>query len=498
MFTLFIVKLVIELNVSDVFMSSGLGLVDKYRDRVLNGPVGKTLLWLGIPLMAVQLVNVSYNIADTYWLSRYSEIAYAAPRQIWPFFMFLNAIVHGVATANMALISQSIGARDYEYAKKIISYFMSTIMLVNTATTISFIVLGPLVFRYVMNTPPGLYNYVVVYASIISIDLFLSGIYISYGTMFQAMGDTRTPSRAGVVSAILNIILDPFFIFGLRIENLQILPSMGVAGAALATVISRFIGLIVVLSILYKRYPFLRPRFTVHIERDWLYRSVKIGMPVSLMMMSNSLAFMFQNRLINTFGEYVAAAAAIGFVLMDLADAALWGFTASVSTMVGQAIGAGFEKRARSVGKRALLYIGLSSFTGSLIVLFLRNQFISIFTNVPEIAIEADTFVQLFAPTLALFAVFFIGMAIGRGSGHTLYPTILGIFRLWGIRLGLGYVLAITIGLGTIGLWISMSLSNLIAGLLIIPWVLWGKWTTPVVKRQEQLITRPVHEPRSR
>ncbi|MEM4718086.1 MAG: MATE family efflux transporter [Desulfurococcaceae archaeon] len=479
-------------------MSSDIGVVDKYRDKVLNGPVGEILLWLGLPLMAVQLVHVSYNIADTYWLSRYSEVAYAAPRQIWPFFMFLNAIVHGIATANMALISQSIGARDYEYSKKIISYFISTILLVNTATTTVFIVLGPLVFRYVMNTPPGLYNYVVIYASIISIDLFLSGIYISYGTMFQAMGDTRTPSRAGVVSALLNIILDPFFIFGLKIKDLQILPGMGVAGAALATVISRFIGLIVVLSILYKRYPFLKPSFIIKVDKNWLYRSVKIGLPVSLMMMSNSLAFMFQNRLINTFGEYVAAAAAIGFVLMDLADAALWGFTSSVSTMVGQAIGANLEKRARNVGKKALLYIGLSSFMGSLIVLLFRNQFIGIFTNVPEIVMEADTFVQLFAPTLALFAVFFIGMAIGRGSGHTLYPTILGIFRLWGIRLGLGYVLAIMIELGTIGLWISMSLSNLIAGLLIIPWVLRGKWTVPVVKRQEQLVVKPIREPHSR
>ncbi len=136
--------------------------------------------------------------------------------------------------------------------------------------------------------------------------------------------------------------------------------------------------------------------------------------PVSLMMMSNSLAFMFQNRLINYFGAYVAAAAAIGFVLMDLADAALWGFTNSVATMVGQAIGAGLESRARSVAKKSALYIGFSSFIGSIIVYYTRGFFIDLFTDLPVVYSEADLFVQLFAPTLAFFAVFFVGMSIGR------------------------------------------------------------------------------------
>jgi Na+-driven multidrug efflux pump len=64
---------------------------------VLNGPIGRTLLQLGVPLMIVQLVNISYNIADAFWLSRYSSVAYATPRQVWPFFMFINAIAQVVS-----------------------------------------------------------------------------------------------------------------------------------------------------------------------------------------------------------------------------------------------------------------------------------------------------------------------------------------------------------------------------------------------------------------
>lgn len=458
-------------------------LVEEYREKVLNGPVGRTLIWLGLPVMIVQLVNISYNIADTYWLSRYDPIVYAAPRQIWPFFMFLNAIVHGIAAANMALISQSIGARDYDYAKKTMSNFISAILIINGITTTAFLLLGPYVYRYVMTVPPLLYEAVLTYSRVIALDLLLMGLYVSYGTIFQALGDTRTPSRAGIISAVTNIVLDPFFIFGVKVGNIVLIPEMGVLGAAIATVLSRLIGFLVVMLILFKKYPFLRIRPTVKIDKDWIIKSLRVGLPVSFMMMTNSLAFMFQNRLINTFGEFVAAAAAIGFVLMDLADAALWGFTASVATMVGQAIGAGLSRRARDVGVKAMIYIGLSSFTGSMIVSMLRSYFIALFTSNPSIAMEADTFVLIFSPILAFFAIFFIGMSIGRGSGHTLYPTIVGIFRLWGVRIGIGYFLAIIMGLGTMGIWIAMSLSNLVSGLLIIPWILRGNWITPVVRK---------------
>ncbi|MEM4731889.1 MAG: MATE family efflux transporter, partial [Desulfurococcaceae archaeon] len=228
-------------------MESTLGA---YRDRVINGPVGKTLLWLGLPLMAVQLVHVSYNIADAYWLSRYSEYAYAAPRQIWPFFMFLNAIAMGISTANTALISQAIGAKDYEYAKRVISYFITLNVLLNAAAATLFYLLRPWMFRYLINVPPEIYSYVMVYSAIVTFDLFIAAFTISYSSIFQSIGDTRTPSRIGVITAMMNIVLDPLMIFGVRIRNVEIIPSMGVAGAALATVLSRLTGLVLLLRVI--------------------------------------------------------------------------------------------------------------------------------------------------------------------------------------------------------------------------------------------------------
>jgi putative MATE family efflux protein len=461
--------------------SAAIETIGRFRDRIINGPIGSTLLWLGLPLMIVQLVNISYNIADAYWLSKYSDIAYAAPRQTWPYFMFINAIAQGISAANMAIISQYIGSRDYESAKRVVSYFVSTMLLVNAVVMILFFTLRPLVFTYIIATPPELYEYVMSYSGVISLDLLIAALTACYGTIFQAIGDTRTPSRIGVISSVANIVLDPVFIFGIEYRGVKI-PAMGVLGAAIATVLSRLVGLIILLGVLNWRYGFLRPHFTLSVSGEWLKATLKAGVPVTLMMMSNSLAFMFQHRLVNAFGAYVAAAFAIGFILMDLADAVLWGFTFAVSTMIGQAIGAGLEKRARSVAAKSMLYIGVSTGIGSIIVLLLRDWFIGVFTSIPGIAREAGLFVLTFAPTLAFFALFFVGMSIGRGSGHNLYPTAIGILRLWGFRIALGYYLAFEKNLGTLGLWAAMSLSNLFSGIAIVPWALRGKWFKPIVK----------------
>jgi len=79
--------------------------VKKYRDRIVSGPIIRTALWLGLPLMIVQIVQVSYNIADAFWLSRYSDVAMAVPRQTWPLFMFFSAFSTALSSANLALIS---------------------------------------------------------------------------------------------------------------------------------------------------------------------------------------------------------------------------------------------------------------------------------------------------------------------------------------------------------------------------------------------------------
>ncbi len=456
---------------------SAVTTIDRYRSEIVNGPIVKTLLWLGFPLMLVQLINVSYNVADAFWLSRYSDVAMAVPRQAWPPFMFFNAFNMAISTANMALLSQYIGARRYEEASDVASKFFTVSLITSFVFGLTYFSLRYPLFYYVIRSPPEIFDDVMSYSGIISVDLMLSGLSVTYSTILQSVGDTRTPAVVGGFSALLNIIWDPFLILGI-----PPFPRMGAAGAALATVLSRLGGVTALIYLTKRKFPDLRIFPTRNIDKLWVLRNIRIGGPVFVFHASNSMAFMLQNALVNSFGVVVAAAFAIGFIVMDIADAVMWGLTMPVAIMVGQNLGAGNTSRSREIAYKASLTISMLTALGALIVFSVRSQLISVFTSDAGIFSEALRFLETFVFSLPFFTLFFVGMSVGRGSGHTTVPTVLGMIRLWGFRIGLGYLLAYVAGLQSYGVWVAMALSNVVGGLGSLTWVKFGNWARPVIK----------------
>ena len=180
-----------------------------YRDRILNGPITKMLILLGTPLIVVQLVNISYNLADAYWLSQYSPILVSIPRQVWPTFFLFQALAIALSAANQALISQYIGAKMFEEATRIARQYITISTAFGLFLGLSYYLLRPLMFSAVTSVPPELYNDVLTYSGIISLDLAASYFTMCFSTMLQSIGDTKTPSIVNGISATINIVLDP-------------------------------------------------------------------------------------------------------------------------------------------------------------------------------------------------------------------------------------------------------------------------------------------------
>ena len=131
--------------------------------------------------------------------------------------------------------------------------------------------------------------------------------------------------------------------------------------------------------------------------------------------------------------------------------------------------------------KAALLISGIMVI-GVCIIYPLRVTIIDVFTDNPTILSETELFLATLLPTLPIFGLFVSGMSTGRGSGHTLFPTSLGIVRLWGVRLAAGYLMAFTFGLGSLGVWLAIGLSNVVGGVISIVWIKYGNWAKAVVK----------------
>ncbi len=448
----------------------------KYRDRIITGPIIRTSLWLGLPLMIVQLVQISYNIADAFWLSKYSDVAMAVPRQAWPPFMFFSALSIALSSANLALISQYIGAKDFNTASKIASKYFTVSLTLGLLLGITYIILRPMIFTYIIKTPIEIRDEVIAYAGIIAFDVTASYIVLAYSTILQSVGDTRRPAIVNGLTSLTNIVLDPILILGLGP-----FPRLGVVGAAVATVSSRVLGAIALFLVIERIYPGLRVRFTRDIGFDWIIANLKIGLPILVLVIANSIAKMAQLRLVNIFGVAVATAYSIGFIVMDLADASLRGFSRASAIMVGQSIGAGLKDRARRVALKTSMFIFITTAIGATMVYLLRDQLICIFTQDPTIWAEARRFLEIFVWTLPFFGIFINAMFIGRGSGHTLPPTVIGIIRLWGCWVGIGYLLALYMNYGPSGIWIGMALSNIFAGATSLAWLKYGKWIQPII-----------------
>ena len=107
---------------------------------------------------------------------------------------------------------------------------------------------------------------------------------------------------------------------------------------------------------------------------------------------------------------------------------------------------------------------------------------IRVFTDDQKIMAETNLFLETLLPTLPFFGLFMVAMSVGRGSGHTLIPTLIGIFRLWGIRILLGYILTFILNAGPWGIWFAMALSNVIGGVASLLWIRYGDWNKPIIK----------------
>ncbi|MGQ9680468.1 MAG: MATE family efflux transporter [Candidatus Bathyarchaeia archaeon] len=450
----------------------------RYRDRITNGPILKTLLWLGIPLLVNQIIVVAYNVADSYWLSLYGGITVGVPRQVWPVLMLFMAILNALSAANMSIVSQYIGAKNYREASLSASRFFTANFLTGGALCVTLLTLREPIFTWLISIPPEIYEDVMKYSSIVSFDVFFNYISFTYLTLLGSLGDTKKPAMINGIAVGINMVLDPFLVLGIGP-----FPRLGVIGASITDVFGKIISMIALSYIIRRNYPELKIRLTKNIGFEWVRLVARIGLPVLTLGLTNGFAFLIQLKMINLLGIVAATAYAIGFIIMDIVDGALWGMSGANAIMVGQNLGAENSVRAREISIKSSLLLFTIVAIGAALVFPVRVNMVDVFADDPTIIAETELFLRILLPTLPFFGLFMIAMSTGRGSGHTTYPTLIGILRLWLVRIAFGYFLAFSLGLGTLGAWIAISLGNIVGGIPAIIWIKYGGWTKPVIKK---------------
>lgn len=446
------------------------------RKKILEGHIVKTMLWLAWPIIMANLVNMSYNLIDAYWLGKLGKEAFGAPTVSWPLIMFFYSIGFGFSRAGISLISQYVGAGDLKMANKSAGNLLSFMAIVAFSISGIGFFLSPILLS-LMGVPPDIYPNAVNYIRVIFIGVPITFIGFGFNTIANSLGDTRTPTYINIISSLANLVLDPIFIFGYFG-----FPAMGVVGAAIATILSRSIISVVGSYLLFRGYHGIKITVSdLGIDGWWIRKVVSIGAPITIQHSSNSLGFTIMMSIVSRFGSAAVSAYGVAIRIIDILSAFTWGINRALSIMIGQNLGAEHYNRARAIVKKAVILISLILTIGSVFIFLTRDLTVAFFVPEEDVIVEGSRVLAIFTWSIPFFGLFFIGGAVAAGSGNTKVFAIISIIRLWALRIGFSYLLAILMGMGTIGIWIAMTISNVVAGLLATIWIFKGDWTKRVI-----------------
>lgn len=442
-------------------------------ELILKGSLFKAILTLALPIMLNNLISTFYNLGDAYWVSKIGDIPMAAINFVWPVSFLTFSIAMGISIAGGSIVSQYIGAGKRHEANTTAQQLYIFGVLFGILSSILGWIFTPTILD-LMNASGELLHYGTIYLRIIFLEmpfLFLMNIFFS---MNQAQGDTVTPTIVNGSSAILNIALDPLFIFVF---------GLGIQGAAIATVLSK------IPFAIYGVYRMSSIRGSIHIrplyfkiDKDKMKDLIKIGIPSSLGSSGVALGFVFLFALIATYGDNAVTAVGIGNRINALAFMPAIGIGAALSTITGQNLGAKNIPRIKIAFKYSiLLALGILTFTCSLIFMNSENL-VRIFTDTPEIVKMGSFYLKILAATTPSISFFNCSVGLFNGSGHTKYSMFLEAGRLWLIRMPLIYILGQTLTVGTDGIWFGVGISNLIAATIAFLLTFLGTWKRPKLK----------------
>lgn len=429
-------------------------------------PLLATIRRVAVPAVVANLLMTTFHNVDTYWIGRHlgaTSLAAATSSVFWIWLVI--SLAELVSIGSGAVVSRRYGERQPAEAAR------------TAGEGICFaLVLGSFIALVLPMMLPLLFGIMHVQADVASVGeqylgTYLRGMPLIFGffavdAAFRASGDTRTPLLLLTASTVLGLILDPVLILGLAGA-----PTLGVRGAALATLVPRGLAFAFGVVVLWRRK---RARFA------WPRRSVlasiaRIGAPTAATGVAFSAIYVVLARTTTQFGTPALAALGIGFRVESFVYLLSVGLGAAVAAIVGQSLGAGLPDRARRAGWIGVAFATVPGALMAIVMIFWPARVTSIFTTDPAVVLEAASYLRIAAVSQILLGAEIVLEGAMGGAGYTLVPMAVSMmitasrvpFGAWSAdrwgTTGLWWTLAITAsarGIAMAILWYSRRWQN--------------------------------------
>ncbi len=353
-----------------------------------NTPVTKAILKMSIPVVLGMMVQVLYNLVDTFFIGKMNDPNQLAAANITtPIFMLMMAISTIVSTGASSYISRCLGKKDNESANKT----LSTGIAICTGLGI-FVMATGLIFLKPFITLLGATEAVYPYAFSYSFIMFIGTlpVMLNYtgGQLIRSEGAIMPSIIGMMIGTVTNIILDPVFIFGL---------DMGIGGAAMATVLGN------VAALGYYMYYYLSGKSLVKFKLKFISGEKKIwgetfgiGIPAALSQFLMSVALIVLNNLAKPYGENAVAGMGVAAKLMYIGTFIFMGFAAGSQPLVGYSYGAKNISRVKAIIKTGMLMTAGIGIVLTMLFGIFASGLISIFTPLPEVIVEGATVLTIY------------------------------------------------------------------------------------------------------
>ena len=436
-------------------------------DLMLYNPK-KALIQMSIPLIISLLITSFYNLIDAAWVSGLGADALAGVGFFTPVFMILVGFGNGLGSGAAFAISKYLGEDNKPKADNAsVHSIILDIVVSLILTVILLILLNPILNSMGAGQTIG-------YATDYGLIILLGSVFIIFSNalygIFRGEGDTTRPMYAMIASAILNMILDPIFIYNLN---------LGVKGAAIATIISSIFVILILLYWFYvKKDTFLMPNFAnFNFKRDISIDIVKVGIPASIQLLNNAFFAAVFSALLAYVGTTDSVAVySTGWRIVTIGTTPLLAIGTALISVIAANYGAKNYKNIQIAHRYAMKV----SIIIAVVVMFLTNFFAG---DIASVFASTGSSVRI-APELTAFlswiVIYYPTMAVGvastyvfQGIGKGLTAMFQTIMRETGFTIFFAVLLGVILGYGVWGAWMGIVLGEIVSNNITMVWADW-------------------------